>query len=200
MSSLLEVSCGMINILCEFLSPEECAHPSGFIQPESSMGTSELPKFAPALSQALHLPKLVAIKPVKGYLFSPRADTEQNLMQFKVVVQKTRRKNKGKRQLWQYFILLIKTHLCLQGWAPKGSSLASLQFCWMFSSHHQVLHFLHLKIDHCRDALSKKENKKKGISGMWFPKCSSSKNNSRITTCKQFKQQGLSLAQGNIQT
>lgn len=83
----------MINILCEFLSPEECAHPSGFIQPESSMGTSELPKFAPALSQGLYLPKLVAIKPVQGYLFFPRADTEQNLMQFKVVV----RKNKGKK-------------------------------------------------------------------------------------------------------
>lgn len=72
-SSLLEVSCGMMNILCEFLSPEECAHPSGFIHPESSMGTSELPKFATALSKALHLSKLVAINPVKGYLFSPRA-------------------------------------------------------------------------------------------------------------------------------
>lgn len=72
-SSLLEVSCGMMNIFCEFLSPEECAHPSGFIHPESSMGTSELPKFATALSKALQLPKLVAIKPVKGYLFSPRA-------------------------------------------------------------------------------------------------------------------------------
>ncbi|XP_066192690.1 chromatin accessibility complex protein 1 isoform X1 [Sylvia atricapilla] len=70
---LAEVSCGMMNIVCEFLSPEECAHPSGFIYPESSMGTSELPKFATALSKALHLPKLVAINPVKGYLFSPRA-------------------------------------------------------------------------------------------------------------------------------
>lgn len=39
-----------------------------------------------------------------------------------------------------------------------------------------------------------RREKKKGISGMWFPKCSSSKNNSRITTCKQLKQQGLSLA------
>lgn len=72
-SSLLEVSCGMMNILCELLRPEECAHPSGFIQPESSMGTSELPKFATALAEALHLPRLVAVKPVKGYLFCPRA-------------------------------------------------------------------------------------------------------------------------------
>lgn len=124
-SSLLEVSWGMMNMFCKLLRPKEFAHPSGFIQPESSMGMSELPKFATALSKALHLPKLVAIKAVKGYLFSPRGWHRAKPHPIQSSGPNTREKNKGKRQLWQYFIFLSKT-ICLQGWAPKGSSLGTL--------------------------------------------------------------------------
>lgn len=84
-------------------------------------------------------------------------------------------KIKGRDSSDSISYLLSKTNLCLQGWAPRGSSLASLQFCWMLYSHHQVLHLLHLKTDHCRDSLRKKKIKNKNsrhvISKMFlFPK------------------------------
>lgn len=94
----------MLNILCLLVRPQELKHPSGFVQPEPSMGTSELPKFATAISEALSLPKLIAIKTSKWYLFSPRAWQRANPHPIQSSSSKTRQKItlclKWKRQLW----------------------------------------------------------------------------------------------------
>lgn len=45
-SSLLEVSCGLMNKLWQLVTLQELEHPSGLIQTETSMGASQLPQFA----------------------------------------------------------------------------------------------------------------------------------------------------------
>lgn len=175
-SSLSEVSCGMMNIILWIPEPRRMCTPfwihSARILDGNSRAAKNLPQPSPRpCSCQSSLPS----NQWRVICFPQEPDPEQNLIQFKVMFQKTMEKIKGRDSSDSISYLLSKTNLCLQGWAPRGSSLASLQFCWMLYSHHQVLHLLHLKTDHCRDSLRKKKIKNKNsrhvISKMFlFPK------------------------------